>query len=773
MSIQRVLRAATAKAGLAIVLVAVFVVGYWLGRPSADERASPTASEAIEAAEAPQQWTCSMHPEIIRSAPGNCPKCGMELVPMKRDAPVTQKEPPKYACSMMCVPPLPRPGKCPICGMEMVEVKTEGGDDDAPRQLKLSPTAEKLADIQVARAERRFVEAEIRMVGKVEYDETRVAYITSWVPGRLDRLYVDYTGVPVKKGDKLVFVYSPELLSAQEELFQAKRAVKRLESSELPSMRETAKRTVDAVREKLRLWGLTAEQIAEIERRGTPSDHMTILAPMSGIVVHKNALEGMYVATGTRIYTIADLTQVWVKLDAYESDLSWVRYGQSVEFTTEAYPGETFVGKIAFEDPVLSGRTRTVKVRVNVPNSDGRLKPEMFVRGVVRSKIAAGGKVMDPSLAGKWISPKHPEIVRDEPGLCDICGAPLVRAETLGYVAADAAAAEAPLVIPAAAPLITGTRAVVYVKVPDKPGAYEGRVIQLGPRAGNHYTVRSGLEAGELVVVNGNFKIDSAIQIRAKPSMMNPEGGAPAGGHQHHGGAPGGESTGKRQAPAVFTRAGDAFRRELAPALDAYVDTHRALSKDDLAAAKSAAGKMASAIGAIDMRSLTGDAHERWMKESAGLTQSAGAVAAAADLSAAREAFSTLSDGAIAVVGTFGIAEGKLHQFRCSMAFDDRGANWLQEATETANPYYGDAMYACGERTATFAAGIAGPCKPQTVCPVMGNEIDREVFTDHEGQRVYFCCPPCIEKFNADPKKYLAKLAEQGVLPTATPADGR
>ncbi len=399
------------------------------------------------------------------------------------------------------------------------------------RHLVLSETARKLAAIQVAPVEKKFVTSQIRMFGKVDYDETRLAYIAARVPGRLDRLYVDYTGITVKKGDHLVYLYSPELLTAQEELIQALRGVENIRKSAIKSIREASLATLEAAREKLRLWGLTPSQIKKIERQKKPSDHITIYAPISGTVIHKNAVEGMYVDTGTRIYTIADLAWVWVKLDAYEADIMWVRYGQEVELMTEAYPGEKFKGRISFIDPILNAKTRTVAVRVNVDNRDGKLKPGMFVRAVVHSKVAKGGKVMDPGLAGKWISPMHPEVIKNKPGKCDICGMPLVRAEDLGYVKAEPK--EAPLVVPATAPLITGKRAVVYVQMPDNKTMFEGREIVLGPRAGDYYLIRAGLKEGELVVVNGNFKIDSAMQIQAKPSMMNPEGGAAAPVHRH------------------------------------------------------------------------------------------------------------------------------------------------------------------------------------------------------------------------------------------------
>ncbi|MBL7141183.1 MAG: efflux RND transporter periplasmic adaptor subunit [Planctomycetes bacterium] len=429
----------------------------------------------------------------------------------------------------------PQPGKCPLCGMDLVPVAGEAETGAAgPPRLAVTPEAKALMEIRTALVERRFPTAHIRMVGKVAYDETRLESIAAWVPGRLDRLFVDYAGVPVKQGEHMVLLYSPELLGAQEELLQALRAVRSLEASDVPIMRETAEATVRAVREKLRLWGLKPEQIQAIEDRGAANDHMTIYAPVGGTVVAKHANEGQYVQTGTPIYTIADLSHVWVKLDAYESDLAWLHYGQEAAFTSEAYPGETFTGRLAFIDPVLDPKTRTVKVRLNAPNLEGKLKPEMFVHAVVQSRIAAGGRVMDPALAGKWICTMHPGVIKDAPGACDICGMDLVTTESLGYTSADPEAAEAPLVIPASAPLVTGTRAVVYREVPDadRP-TYEGVEVVLGPRAGDAYIVKSGLSEGDRVVVQGAFKIDSELQIRARPSMMNPAGGAPPAGHQH------------------------------------------------------------------------------------------------------------------------------------------------------------------------------------------------------------------------------------------------
>lgn len=443
-----------------------------------------------------------------------------------------------WSCSMHPHIQRDKPGQCPICGIDLIRVRqNQSSADDEPRQLTISPAQRALMKIETVPVERRFPTAELRLVGKVTYDETRLSYITAWVPGRIDDLLVDYTGVTVQKGDHMVKLYSPELLSAQEELLQAHRGLIELSKSNVSSLRSSALGTVESARDKLRLWGLGASQIKKIERTGKASEHVTIYSPASGVVIDRNAQEGMYVDIGTRIFTIADLNAVWVQLDAYESDLRWLRYGQNVSFTTEAYPGENFNGIVSFIDPVLNPTTRTVKVRVNVDNKEGLLKPEMFVRANVFAQFAGSGRILDENLIGKWVSPMHPEVVKDAPGQCPICGMKLVPSESLGYANTTPSDAIAPLVIPATAALLTGKRAVVYVEVPDSERpSYIGREVVLGPRAGADYVVESGLSEGDLVVVSGNFKIDSALQILAKPSMMNPKGGGSGGGHNHGGG---------------------------------------------------------------------------------------------------------------------------------------------------------------------------------------------------------------------------------------------
>ena len=619
---------------------------------------------------------------------------------------------------------MPEPGQCPICAMDLIPVVAEGvADELGPRQIRLSATARKLASIQVASVQRRFVPVETRLVGKIAVDETRRRYITAWIPGRIDRLYVDYTGIPVRKGDHMAYLYSPELLSAQEELIQALKAEEQLRSNEAGAIGGTARQTVDAAREKLRLWGLKPGQIAEIERKRRPSDHLTIHAPAGGVVIEKHLSEGAYVQTGTRIYTIADLSQVWLELDAYESDLVWLRYGQEMEFETEAEPGARFKGRIAFISPVLDEVTRTVKVRVNVPNADSRLKPGMFARAVVRAEAAADGRVMDPDLAGKWISPMHPEIVKDGPGTCDICGMPLVKAESLGYVSVAAAEQEAPLVVPASAVLTTGRRAVVYVAVPANEGVFEGREIVLGPRAGEYYLVKEGLLEGERVVVNGSFKVDSALQILARPSMMNPEGGGPAPGHDHGGhAAPSGSQGGGEahaQKPAADDHADHAhaggeerfaapagFQEQLAALFSAYFEVQQGLSQDDFGRSARGVEALAEALEAVDMALLEGEAHMAWMEQLKELRKSSAQLRQAGDMEQARAVFEPLSDVLAAVAGRFGTGRQEpVYRFFCPMAFDNRGAHWLQEAEKTENPYFGSRMYRCGSQKEVFIGG--------------------------------------------------------------------
>ena len=643
------------KAALIPVLLACIGVGYFLHWAMAPAVSHQPTTQPAKAVSGEQLYVCSMnfshHPYFSSTNPDE---------------------------------------KCGYCGMQSIPATEEQMSQGDPNRTVLSDAAVKLMDVQTTPVAAMFPQAEIRMVGKIDFDETKLAYITAWVPGRLDRLFVDYTGVPVRKGDHMVELYSPELLSAQEELLAGIRAVKELKDSDVPIVRQSTLDMVKAAREKLRLWGLASEQIEAVEKSGKASDHITIRSPTGGIVIHKNAQQGMYVKTGDRIYTIADLTSIWVNLRAYESDLMWLRYGQKVKFTSVAYPGEKFSGTISFIDPVLDPRTRTVKVRVNASNADGRLKPGMFVKAAVHTKIAAGGKVMDAALAGKWICPMHPSVIKDGPAKCDICGMDIVPAESLGYVSgAGAIEGVKPLVIPASAALLTGKRAVVYVRVKDTPKpTFELRTVELGLRAGGYYIVRKGLKVGERVVTNGAFAIDSERQLSAKPSMLDEMKKAP-----------------DREPEKPIGDLPGEFTRQLSGVFDAYFAVSKALAGDDFKAAAAAIGRIKKTLDAVDMKLLKGDTHMAWMKVSGSLGEVLKRAGDAGDIKILRKDFEPLSVQMISAAGRFGPLGRKLFVLRCPMAFDNRGANWLQADDKTLNPYFGAMMLKCGGVIETIEGG--------------------------------------------------------------------
>jgi len=413
-----------------------------------------------------------------------------------------------HVCPMNCVPPMDKAGKCPICGMDLVPSHLGLETDSAgPPRLKLTPEAIKLGSIQTAPVERKFVTAQVKLFGQIDYDPAHMSYVTAFMPGVIDRIYVKRAGQFVRWGDPLFDLYSPDLLETQRQLTDAMKFApsflafqrglphvaieapvqsrERPESGKRSPEEETALRTINAIRHKLLIMGLPKRDIDELMKAGEPTGIATIYAPMYGQVVVQNAFEGTYVNTGVPIFTLADPQHVWAKLEAYEADYPWIRKGQEVTFETEVYPGERFTGKVVYVDPVFDPTTRTFNIGVIYPDRGGRLKAGMLTRAVIHARLRMDGKLAGPDRKG---------------GL-------------------------APLVIPLSAPLITGKRSVVYVAVAGEEGVFEGREVVLGPKAKDHYVVLEGLSEGDQVVVNGNFKIDSAIQILARPGMMEMEDG--------------------------------------------------------------------------------------------------------------------------------------------------------------------------------------------------------------------------------------------------------
>ena len=536
-----------------LVAIGMFLFGWYVGLPA--KRATSTTGE-----DSSTIWTCSMHPQVRQ----------------------------------------PNPGLCPICSMDLIAL--QDGGVGGLREVSVTPEAAALMELRVSPVVRQPAEAKVKLFGKLAYDERRATTTTARVAGRLDRFYVDYTGTFVRKGDHIAEVYSPQLLVAQKELILAVQGFNRVKDSGQPAAIDTQRRVLSGVREKLRLLELTQPQIDRIEQQSAPSDHITLYAPMDGIVTHRNVSEGDYVKTGQPLFAVADLKSLWLNAEAYESDLQWLHFAQEIEFTVEALPGSTFTGRVAYSDQEIDPMRRVAKVRVNVPNDALALKPGMFAVASIDVKVAADGSVIDPGLAGKWISPMHPEIIEDGPGQCSICGMDLVPAEELGFIRSGDETHENPLLIPASAVLRTGQRALAYVRLDDKvEPTFEGRELIIGPRVGDYFTVESGLAEGELVVTRGAFKLDSELQIMAKPSMMN-------------------ANAGLVEVPA--NSAPEALSGQWQPVLRALGRLKQAAQSDDGPAAARGLERMKTSIVAINTESFQPDDLKLWREFSRRLTNS-------------------------------------------------------------------------------------------------------------------------------------------------------
>ncbi len=491
----------------------------------------------------------------------------------------------------------------------------------------------------------------------------------SRVDGRLDEIYINFTGEQVVKGQPMVKIWSPTLIKSEVELFETLRGG---EGND-PSM-------IKGSEEKLIQYGLTQDQVDQIKKNQKPDLYITLRAPITGVVTQKLANLGQFVKEGQEMYMINDLSAVWVKMDAYESDLPWIRYGQDVVFTTPAAPGRKFSGKVLFVDPMLDVKTRTVKVRVEADNSDLTLRPGMFVSAELAAEVDAQGNVIKKEWVGKYVCPLHPsDNPSSEPGICPDSKMPLRPPSAYGY--ADIKDPELPLVIPASAPLITGKRAIVYVEVPntDEP-TYELREVELGPRAGDKYVVYKGLKEGEKVVSRGNFKIDSAMQIVGKPSMMHPpekkviQKTAPAAEE---------EIVEKISAPIEFLQ-------QLTPAVKDYLILKNALVDEDSELAGNKAKDLDEALHGIKTDLLDPQAKESWNRLFQEMHKPIEKIAENKDLEIQRQAFETLSESFARMIMGFRHAMPQpLFLYHCPMASDQKGAYWIEDTKEIRNPYFG------------------------------------------------------------------------------------
>jgi Cu(I)/Ag(I) efflux system membrane fusion protein len=403
-----------------LILVLGTFIGWLVFHPyHKTEVKQDSSAEAVQAT----IWTCAMHPQIR----------------------------------------MEQPGKCPICGMDLIPVAQSGSSSIDPDAIHFTKEAAQLANVLTSVVSKQKPVKEVRLYGKVQADERLLQNQVAHVPGRIERLSVNFTGEPVIKGQVLAEIYSPELVIAQQELLETVKT-KQLQ----PELYEASK-------EKLRQWKLTDKQIETIESSGIVQSSVEVVSNTSGIVISRLVNSGDYVSQGTSIFKVADLSNVWVLFDAYESDLQFLRKGEKISFTLQALPGKEFNGSIVFIDPVIDPVTRVAKVRVETGNKAGNLKPEMFATGIVSTTLNEYRNNM---------------------------------------------------IIPRSSVLWTGKRSIVYVKQSgsDDP-IFKLREIGLGPMLGESYIVTDGLSEGEEIVTSGTFSVDAAAQLEGKPSMMNPRGG--------------------------------------------------------------------------------------------------------------------------------------------------------------------------------------------------------------------------------------------------------
>ncbi|MFT5587813.1 MAG: Cu(I)/Ag(I) efflux system membrane fusion protein [Cognaticolwellia sp.] len=410
--------------GGAVLLLLAFGAGNLL---SGDAPETPTDEHAHESQA--EVWTCSMHPQIRQGEPGSCPLCGMDLI-----------------------------------------LANSGSSSSSSERVVLSERALALSGLRTTAVRRQTdASAEIHLLGRVEAAESTRRNVTTWIGGRIDRLHVNTTGEKVRKGQSIATLYSPEIYAAHQDLITAQGQVRRLEGAS-ESVQSAAAAALEAARKRLRLLGVPESEVETMAQADSPRHTIAIRSPFSGTVIDRVATQGAYVETGATLFQVADLSTLWVQLDAYESDLSRLRVGQDVELLIEALPGERFPGRVAFIDPTIDSQRRTARVRVVVDNAAGRLRPGMFAEAVVQA--ASEGS-------------------------------------------------SSPLVIPDSAPLFTGRRSVVYVEIKTEDTlAYEPRSVRLGPRLGDLYPVVSGLTEGDRVVSRGAFALDADLQIRGGASMM-------------------------------------------------------------------------------------------------------------------------------------------------------------------------------------------------------------------------------------------------------------
>ena len=429
-------------AGVLIASVLSGIVGAGAAWVLAHQHDDHAGHEDAGKAAVEKLWQCPMHPTIIQDHPGTCPICGMKLVPVESAA----AAPETHAAHEAAMP-------------------------EGLATVTIDPSRQQLIGLKSAPVEPGSVGGTWRTMGKIAIDETRVRHINIKISGFVEQVFVDFVGKPVSKGQALFTIYSPDLVAAQEEYLLALRTRTSLGGA----MAGDGDDLVASARRKLQLWDIPAADIDRIEKTGQVQKSMTLRSPISGVVVKKDVVDGMQLEAGAMPYEITDLSSVWVLADVYESEIARVKIGMPATLTLKAYPLRPFKGRVAFIDPMLDPKTRTVKVRLAFANPTGELMPEMF-----------------------------------------------------GEVQLHSAAREA-LRIPADAIINSGTKTVVFIALGD--GKFQPREVQVGDTDGQYAEVVEGLSAGEQVVTRANFLVDSESRLRASLGALDQTGSNPHAGH--------------------------------------------------------------------------------------------------------------------------------------------------------------------------------------------------------------------------------------------------
>ncbi len=595
-----------------IVYLLILVIGVFFGWVIFGGNGSAGSSEelheghSIENHQSGTVYTCAMHPQIRSDKPGNCPLCGMELIPLLED-------------------------------------EDDGADGDYT--VKLTNAAMKIAEVSTSVIQKKTPYKEVYLPGKVMPDERRISQLTARFPGRIEKLHVNFTGQKVKKGQILAQIYSPELVTAQKELFEAMK------------LKDTNPNYYQAVRNKLKLWDLTESQIDDIVNSGEVKFYFDVLSPLSGTVTMRHIALGDYVKEGNALFEIIDLRHVWVMFDAYESDIPWIKLRDKIKFTIKSIPNKIFESTVTFIDPVINPQTRVAGVRAELNNSKDLLKPNMLASGVLKTMLTGDG---------------------DQ------------------------------LIIPKSAVLWTGKKAVVYVRTNNHDNMFRYTEVVLGADAGNYYVLREGLNEGDLVASNGVFKIDAAAQLSGKQSMMNPEGGKQSlGGHagmdmggekkpdedEHEGHNMSDQESAMKKGMVVDEN----FKKQLTSVYSSHLVLQSEFLNSDPSKAKESVSIVEGAIGNVDMGLVKGEMHNYWMESMKGLKGSLDRIKSTNDIEKQRLAYADFIDELYKSIKMFGISGVTIYYQYCPMARNGKGAYWLSETKEIKNPYYGDAMLTCGE----------------------------------------------------------------------------